>query len=102
MDMTAFKRWSCANIIWPGVALVDDNGTFEPPPPTCHDAAVPVPGTGIIRFMEENWLVVLAVTLAIIISVGVVLAVHHMRWRKALRQQLEWGHIDQEQYDRLR
>jgi hypothetical protein len=84
------------------VALIDDNGTFDPPQPTCHDAAITPPGSGIIQFMEENWLVVMAVTLAIIMAVGVVLAVHHMRWKRLLREQLEMGHIDEEQYQRMK
>jgi len=102
VDMTAVKRWCCANIIWPGVALIDDNGTREPPSPTCHDAAITPPGGVFIEFMEEHWLVVIAVTMALVIAVGAVLWVHHMRWRRVLREQLEAGHIDREQFERLR
>ncbi len=102
MDMTPVKRWCCANIIWPGVALIDDNGTYEPPPPTCHDAAISPPGSVFIEFMEEHWFVVLAVTLAIVVAVGSVLLVHHLRWRRLLREQLDIGNIDDEQFERLR
>lgn len=56
----------------------------------------------MLEFMEDNWLVVLFVTLAVVISVGVVLGVHHMRWRRALKGQLDMGNIDQDQYERLR
>jgi hypothetical protein len=103
MDMTAFKRWCCANIIWPGVALVDNETWNDPPPPSCHlPAGPPSPGGRLLDFMEESWFVVLLLTLAVVISFGIVLGVHHMRWRRLLREQLEHGHIDQEQYDRLR
>ena len=102
MDMTAFKRWCCANIIWPGVALVDDNGTNEPPPPSCHLPASQPPGGRLLDFMEDNWLIVLFVTLSVVISVGVVLGVHHMRWKRALKRQLDLGNVDQDQYERLR
>jgi hypothetical protein len=102
MDMASFKRWCCANIIWPGVALVDYNDTREPPPPTCHLPAYNPPGSRFLDFMEENWVVVFFITLAIVMSVGVVLAIHHMRWRRLLREQLDAGHIDEQQYDRLR
>jgi len=102
MDMTAVKRWCCANIIWPGVALVDFNDTNEHPPPTCHLPASQPPGGRLLDFIEDNWLVVLFVTLAVVISVGVVLGIHHMRWRRALKGQLDMGNIDQDQYERLR
>lgn len=102
MVLTAFKRWCCANIILPGVSLVDYNDTYEPPPPTCHLPASQPPGGRLLDFMEDNWLVVLFVTLAVVISVGVVLGVHHMRWKRALKRQLDMGNIDQDQYERLR
>ncbi len=102
MDATSIKRWCFANVIWPGVALIDDNGTREPPPPTCHEPGLTPPGSAFIEFMEEHWLVVLLITLAIIISVGAVLVVHHMRCKALLREQLDAGHIDRDQYERLR
>jgi hypothetical protein len=102
MDMTAFKRWCCANIIWPAVAQMDDNGTREPPIASCHDAAISPPGLGIIDYMEEHWLIVLAVTLALAIAVGSILWLHHMRWRRVLREQLEAGLITEDQYERMR
>jgi hypothetical protein len=52
--------------------------------------------------MDENWIIVLAVTLVVVITLGVVLATHHLRWRRALREQLELGNIDQEQYERMK
>jgi hypothetical protein len=101
--MTSFKQWCCANIIWPGVALVDYNDTHEQcDVVSCHLPAYTPPGSRFLNFMEEHWLVVMTITLAIVMSVGVVLAVHHMRWRRMLREQLEAGHIDEEQYKRLR
>jgi hypothetical protein len=102
MDMTSLKRWCCANIIWPGVALVDNETWDDNPPPSCHLPAYEPPGSRLLFFMEENWLVVLLVTLAVVLSVGIILGMHHMRWKRLLRKQLDQGHIDQEQYDRLR
>ena len=98
--MTSFKQWCCANIIWPGVAQMDND--TRPECVSCHLPAYQPPGSKFLNFMEEHWFVVLMITLAIIVSVGVVLAVHHARWRKLLQEQLEAGHIDQEQYERLR
>ncbi len=77
MDMTSFKQWCCANIVWPGVALVDNE--TQPEPVSCHLPAYSPPGSRFLDFMEEHWLVVLLITFAIVMSVGVVLAVHHMR-----------------------
>lgn len=102
MDRVRLKRWCLANIVWPGVALIDGNGTYKPPPATCHGAAEPASGVAFIQLMEEHLLVVLAITLVTVISVGIVLAVNHMRWRRLLRQQLDTGLIEDEQYGRLR
>jgi hypothetical protein len=52
--------------------------------------------------MEERWLIVLAVTLALAIAVGSILWLHHMRWRRVLREQLEAGLITEDQYERMR
>jgi hypothetical protein len=100
MDMASFKQWCCANIVWPGVALVDNETSREPV--SCHLPAYSPPGSRFLDFMEEHWLVVMLLTVAIVMSVGMVLAIHHMRWRRLLREQLDAGHIDREQYERLR
>ncbi len=102
MVMASFKQWCCTNIIWPGAVLFHFNETEGPPPASCHLPAYNPPGSRFFNFMEENWLVVLVITLAIVMSVGVVIAVHHVRWKRLLREQLDAGTIDQEQYDRLR
>jgi hypothetical protein len=101
MDMAPFKRWCFLNVILPGALLVDGDNTTDPCV-MCHDAAVTPPGYRVLRFMEDNWLLVLVVTLSIVIAVGVVLFVHHMRWKRALQLQLEMGNIDRNQYERLR
>jgi hypothetical protein len=103
VDANLFKRWCCANIIWPGIALVDSNETSDPCIVTCHAPAPQEPTTSVFfRMMQEHWLIILVVSLAIVTALGVVLAVNHMRWRRLLREQLEAGHIDEEQYERLR
>ena len=100
MDMTPFKRWCCANIVFPGLAFVDGNETSQPV--SCHMPGPSVPGSRVFEFMEAHWLVIMFVTLAVVLSVGIFLGMYHMRWRRALQQQLEMGNIDEEQYKRLR
>ena len=101
MDTGVFKRWCFLNIIMPGALLVDGNNTTDPCV-MCHDAAVTPPGYRILRFLDDHWVVVLAVTLVVVTAVGVVLVVHHARWKRALQEQLELGNIDKEQYERLK
>lgn len=101
--MRAFKRWCCSNVIIPGFILMDvGNGTEDPPIATCHLPGPSYPGVGFLDILEDHWLWILTITLAVVMAVGVVLGLHHMRWRRLLRQQLELGYIDEEQYRRLR
>lgn len=95
------KRWCFINVILPGALLMDGDNTTDPCV-MCHDAAVVSPPSRLLDFLENHWAVVLLVTIGVLLVVGLVLGVHHMRWRRLLREQLEAGVIDVEQYDRLR
>ena len=96
------KGWCVANIILPGLALMDGNNTTEPPV-TCHlPARTPDPENPVMAFFGDNWFWVLILTLAVLAVVGLVLGLHHMRARAVLRRQLDRGLISREDYERLR
>ncbi len=103
MVLNAFMKWCSQNIIIPGAAIINDNNsTYEPLGPTCHDPGPPRPGSEAIEFLSDHWVAAILVTIGLLILVGVILGVHYMRWRRALEEQLEMGYIDQEQYERLK
>ncbi len=101
--LTAFMQWCGQNIIIPGVAIINGtNSTPEPPGPSCHLPAPPPPGNRFLEYVEDHSVAALLVTFMILISVGIILGLYYMRWRRALEEQLEMGYIDQEQFDRLK
>ena len=99
MDPQSIRRWCILNIIIPGLALIDNNGTT--PQPTCHAIAYK-PGFGDPGFWTGTFWGVLIITLVTVITVGTVLAVFLHRRRRKMRRLLEHGIISEEEYQRLK
>jgi len=86
-------------VVLPGLLLVDGNNTSNPLP-TCHMPAPPPP-TPWERFLESGMVGLVILTVAILVSLGIILYIQHSRWRRILRQQRDVGLIDEEEYRRL-
>jgi len=103
MVLTAFMQWCGQNIIIPGLAIINGtNSTPEEPGPTCHMPAPPSPGNRFLEFVNDNWVAAILITIGILILVGVILGTLTVRRRRILKEQLEMGYIDREQFERLK
>ena len=99
-----WRAWCMDNAVLPFFLLVFGNNTTDPRP-ECHapprDPEITVLQP-MLSWLEDHWVAMLLVTVAIISSLGIYLAVHHRRWRRTLDAQLERGVLTEEEHRRLR
>ena len=99
-----WRAWCMDNTVLPLVLLISGNNTTDPQP-ACHAPPPPDETTllqPMLSWLEDHWFALLLVTLAIVASLGLYLAVHHRRWRRTLDAQLERGVLTEEEHRRLR
>ena len=96
-----WRTWCTQRVVLPAFLLVFGNNTTNPTV-SCQDGPAPTKLSPFLEWTRAHWFALLLVTVALVASIGVYLAVQYERWRQALDGQLELGVLTEEEHRRLR